>query len=200
MTGAGLAAVVLVLVPVVVSPGASLTLALNELLRGDARAPLRVGIGTALGVVLLGVVVAATGVPSLIARDDRLTRLLAVIGAVVLLWLAVSAWRAAGASPSTSGRPTRSVVTSSYLMVVSNPKALSVYLVVAPSVLSVPTATGYLTFAATHALLVLGWLTLIGRLSARLLERRDLTVWRGRLLRAGAVWLAVLAAVTAAGA
>lgn len=162
-------AMALILLPIVLSPGASFTLALGQLFQGARSGPAWVALGTSLGAFTLAVLLGGTGLAGQLASRPDLMHLMGVLGGLALIWMGVRTLWQSG-RPTTASRTTdapgttggwatgRSVVGLAYVTVVSNPKALTLYLVIAPTAMPSPNALGYLTFASVHALLVFGWL------------------------------------------
>lgn len=148
----------LTLLPVVLSPGASFTLALSELLRGARSGPGWVALGTSLGAFTLAAVLGATGLVQVITSRPALVHGLNVLGGSALIWLGLRTLLPARRTSSSPGQTGRSVVGLAYFTVVSNPKALTLYLVIAPKTMPSPNGLSYLVFASVHALLVFGWL------------------------------------------
>ncbi len=154
--------------PFVVSPGASFTLTIGAAAEGDFWSPLKVWAGTSLGIVVIAGVAGATGVGTFVATNDTAGLLFGLVGGIILMAFGVAAAvKAFGSSAGTASAingSRGSLVLWSFIVVISNVKALSLYAVVVP----IATDTGltgvslYAAFAATHIVLLLVWLSLLG--------------------------------------
>ena len=148
----------LTLLPVVASPGASFTLAVSQIFAGHRLGPLHVAFGTSLGAFTLALCFGTTGLITLIAANPMALRGFAILGGLVLIFMGLQQIRASvrGSTERSIGAPR--LVWTSYLTLISNPKALAVYLLIAPQTMSTIGPVQYLAFAGTHALLLIGWL------------------------------------------
>ncbi len=164
----------LVLLPFVLSPGASFALAVSGAAAGDRAAGLRVAIGTTAGILVLATVAGISGLGAFVAADAVVRAWFEVTGGVLLVAFGavplIRARRARqrGDEARSKARPSRLVIWS-FAIVVSNPKALAVYLVVVPPLIPVETSSlgGYLTIAAVHGVMMFAWLGLITVLITR---------------------------------
>lgn len=167
-----LAAVVLLL-PFVLSPGASFALTLTGATAGDRTAGLRVGIGTSIGIALIAAVAGLSGVGNLVAANELIRALFETIGGLLLIGFGamplLKSWRARkkGGSPRSTTRPSRLLLWS-FIAVVTNVKALALYVIVVPSVIpgEKPAIYEYAVVATVHIAMLLGWLALVGALVA----------------------------------
>jgi threonine/homoserine/homoserine lactone efflux protein len=193
-------AIVLVLLPFVVSPGTSFGLTLGHVMRGDRQAPLLISAGTAAGITAMAAALSLSGVGPLIARTPHATSVIGVAGSIVLAFLGLriiltevrpTQRPAAGIR---AAQPCR-LITSAFLALVLNPKALSVYLLVVPGVTAFARspAMTYLVFGAIHIVLMSVWLLLVGwtamhvpGVAASTCSKRILTLGAGVCLVAAA--------------
>jgi threonine/homoserine/homoserine lactone efflux protein len=153
--------------PFVVSPGASFAITVDAASSGDRRAPVRVWVGTTLGIVVVASIVALSGLGRFLADDATARTIFGITGGSVLVLLGagslIKALRSRGPAPS-SVRPARQLVLVAFLALVTNIKALSLYALVVPG-LDTPGLAGpglLFLFAGVHVLLLLLWLTLLG--------------------------------------
>lgn len=168
----GIAAVV---IPFVVSPGASFVLTLDAAVAGDRRAPLSVWIGTALGIGGIALAVGASGLGEVILREHVTRIFLGTVGGSVLIYFGVASLFTVRKPPSDAGvrisEPRRhrqrracvSLTIRAFLIVITNVKALSLYLLIVPTIADDEFAglPLYVAFAATHIVLLFIWLGLI---------------------------------------
>jgi threonine/homoserine/homoserine lactone efflux protein len=153
--------------PFVVSPGASFAITVDAASSGDRRAPVRVWVGTTLGILVVASIVALSGLGRFLADDDTARTIFGIAGGSVLVLLGagslIKAFRSRGPAPS-SVRPARQLVLVAFLALVTNIKALSLYALVVPG-LDTPALAGpglLFLFAGVHVVLLLLWLTLLG--------------------------------------
>jgi len=124
--------------PLVATPGASLTLLVQRVATDGRREAVPVVLGTATG-LYVHATLAALGLSTLVMRSSQTFTAVRLAGAAYLLLLGVSLWRSATARP-TADRPRagvrpwarRSTYTQALLGNVLNPKAASVYLTLTP--------------------------------------------------------------------
>lgn len=153
--------------PFVVSPGASFAITVNAAVDGDRRAPLRVWIGTSLGIALIAASLGISGLGTSVIGNSAVLLVFRLVGGVVLVSLGaistIKAIRAWNQPLQDSPRATR-LVPWSFLAVVTNVKALSLYVLVVPATAgSGPAGLPlYALFAALHITMLLAWLTLVG--------------------------------------
>jgi threonine/homoserine/homoserine lactone efflux protein len=74
----------------VVSPGASFAITVSSLLAGDKRAPVKVWVGTALGIFLVAAVAAFSGLGRLLAVSGTSRTIFGLIGGLVLVAIGIS--------------------------------------------------------------------------------------------------------------
>ena len=165
-----LAFLVGVALPFVISPGASFTITVTSVAGGDRRSPFKVWAGTALGISVLALLVTLTGIGGLVAGSPTAQQVFAVVGGAVLiafggLTLRRGLRRGDDRLPSVPA-PAR-LVAWSFLALVTNVKALTLYVVVVPTTgaaLSSPLL--YLVFGVVHITMLLVWLVLVAHLVA----------------------------------
>lgn len=159
-----------VALPFVISPGASFTITVTSAAGGDRRSPLKVWAGTALGISVLALLVTLTGIGGLVAGSPTAQQVFAVVGGVILiafgaLTLRRGLRRKDDRQPAVPA-PAR-LIAWSFLALVTNVKALTLYVVVVPTTgagLSSPLL--YLVFGAVHIAMLLVWLVLVAQLVA----------------------------------
>lgn len=161
-------ALAVIALPFVVSPGASFSLTIGAAAEGDVWSPVKVWIGTSMGIVLIASIAGATGLGTFVATDGTASLLFGVIGGIILMAFGMSAVIKSLSSPwhpsvDASGSR-RSLVLWSFLVVISNVKALSLYALVVPSAkgTGLTGAALYSAFAGTHVAMLLLWLSLLG--------------------------------------
>lgn len=165
---AQLGLIIVVVLPFVVSPGASFALTLGSVPVGGWRAVVGVLAGTAAGVATMVAVLNVTRLGEAVAGSPTATRVMALAGGAVLVGLGlhmiVSLSREAEGSHAqpVRSRPSR-LLAQAYTALLLNPKALSVYLVVVPglAVGSTPPLRLYIVFAAIHVGLLAVWLLFV---------------------------------------
>lgn len=157
-----------VALPFVITPGASFTLTLAHAhtpnTRSQSSAWRRVALGTAAGIALLALAVGATGLGTAVTANPVLRLALGLAGATVLIGLGVTVLvRAIRRSPDPEDPPaSRNLVRWSFAAVMTNPKALSLYALIVPT-LAGPDLHGialFVSFAALHIGLLTIWLCL----------------------------------------
>lgn len=161
------------ILPVVLSPGASFTLAMNSALTSGTRGVLTIMAGTALGIfthallVGLGITAALTAFPSLFGA-------LKIAGTIYLLWLGCRLIRGGlTAQPLRLTAQTQPItLTQAWLANVINPKALLLYLTVVSRFAGNTAGPGaYLLLASMHIAIMVAWLTIASQLLLRSVER-----------------------------
>ncbi|WP_010204198.1 LysE family translocator [Salinibacterium sp. PAMC 21357] len=149
--------------PFVISPGASFTLTVNAAIAGDKRAGIRVWMGTALGIAVIAFAFGVSGLGALLTSDPAIVATVGMIGGAVLILIGVLAFVRAIRSwgqPASPPPPAARLLVWSFIAVITNAKALSLYAVVIPAL----TRSGlnglslYLTFAIIHIGMLLIWL------------------------------------------
>ncbi|QSB05640.1 LysE family translocator [Natronoglycomyces albus] len=154
-----------VAIPFVLSPGASFALTLSHAASGLRLAWLYVMAGTAGGTFVMAFLVGATGLGEALTANLLGRSMLEVTGGAVLICFGLILLRKGfGRDTEVADAPdTSRLVRWSFVTVVANPKALSLYLVVVPSLAS-PQLRGLtllLAFAAIHMGLHTLWLFLV---------------------------------------
>jgi threonine/homoserine/homoserine lactone efflux protein len=182
--------------PFVVTPGASFTLTLAHATDGYRSSWLRVVTGSGCGIVLLALCLGATGVGDALTAMPTVRLLLGLIGGVVLVIVGGTLLRRLAQDPpvtSQSSAGPRSLVQWSFVALVTNPKALTVYVVVVPQLCSTRLSGGrlFLAFAGVHIALMTVWLFLVDWAATRL--STGVTAERTRRLVFGAAALVTVA-------
>lgn len=192
--------------PFVLSPGASFTLTISAVARRVPSAGLMVGVGTACGVGLIATAIGFTGLADVLARNPSWMLLCYFLGGAVLLLMALNALRAGvrlirhGVHPTHGPQPADrplALLGWACLTVVTNAKALGLYLLVVPTTPVNLSGMGlYGAFAATHAIMQIAWLVLVAALVARVPGRGDSPRIRIGLMLLTAVVLGILGGQT----
>lgn len=153
--------------PFVVSPGASFAITVDAVSDGDRRASVKVWLGTTLGIAVIASIFALSGIGQLLTENDAARTIFGLVGGTVLVLLgilsavkAVRALRSSGNGP----RPPRRLVLWSFVALITNIKALSLYALVVPA-LDADSGAGrsiFFAFAAVHVVMLFIWLTLLG--------------------------------------
>ncbi|HEY6762906.1 MAG TPA: LysE family translocator [Baekduia sp.] len=164
------AAFALAIVPIMLTPGVSVTLATQRTLRDGPAAGLRVAAGTACGLTFHATA-AALGLAALVARSATAFTVLKLAGAAYLVVLGIATLRAArrrGAHAAAAAEPRRlpwtghGAFVQGFLGNVLNPRAASVYLTLVPQFIApgddVLAATALL--AGVHIVMQTTWLAL----------------------------------------
>lgn len=155
-------ALIAVALPFVVTPGASFTLTLAHATRSQSNSWRRIALGTAAGIVLLALAVGATGLGAALSAVPVIRVTLGLVGTTVLIAFGVvvlvKAIRPASGAAEESAPA--NLVRWSFAAVVTNPKALSLYAIVVPT-LAGPELHGFAlfgSFAVVHIALLTAWL------------------------------------------
>jgi threonine/homoserine/homoserine lactone efflux protein len=205
MTWAAVAGFFLAVLPLVMTPGASFTLATQRGLDGDKGAAGWVIAGTGTG-IYLHATLAGLGLSVLVMRSSELFAVVKLGGAAYLIGLGLmTIWRARRgrtAKPATRQLPWAGhhPYPQAVLANVLNPKAAGVYLTLAPQFLSAREAgVGPLLILATAHIAAMacwlgGWSLMLSR-ARRLTRSRDFRAW---VSRAGGIVLVGLGIRTAA--
>ncbi|MGC4982641.1 LysE family translocator [Streptomyces sp. DT193] len=166
--------------PLVATPGASLTLLVQHVTDNGRRQALPVILGTATG-LYIHATFAIAGLSALVMHSSQAFTAVKLIGAAYLVGLGIWTWRSATASARAPARrhpPVRSdsVYTQALLANVLNPKAASIYLTLVPQFIEADHSFDgqILTLATAHALLMTFWLlawTVIIRRASRSLQK-----------------------------
>lgn len=156
------------------TPGASFALTVDAAAAGDRRAGLRVTVGTAAGLALIAVVAGVSGLGTFVASHEPVRAWFQILGGAFLICFGaiplVKAWTARRRRETERAvhHPTR-LMAWAFVVVVTNVKALVIYLILVPPILSpeVPAIGGYVIVATIHSAMVLLWLCLITALITR---------------------------------
>ncbi|UED83332.1 LysE family translocator [Streptomyces profundus] len=207
MAAVGFAMAVL---PLVVTPGASLVLLTRHVGAGGRRQAVPVIAGTVGGLYVHGAL-ALAGLSALIARSSQAYTALRLLGAAYLVALAVWTWRSAIPRPSAARparsfprRPSRPLGSSAWAQAllgnVLNPKAAAVYLTLVPQFLDPHRSfAGQLVLlVSVHAALIAGWLLLWTALLTGARRLLDSPRVRTAIARASALALLTLGIRSAA--
>ncbi|WP_431773955.1 LysE family translocator [Streptomyces cucumeris] len=176
---AALIGFVIAVLPLVATPGASLTLLIQHVTATGRRRAVPVVLGTVSG-LYVHAALALAGLAALVTHSAVALTTVKVAGAGYLVLLGVWTWRSASRPPGTAPASrrregaSRSVWAQALFANVLNPKAASIYLTLVPQFLSArdPVAGQILVLATAHALLItlwlLSWSLLIGRFAPAL--------------------------------
>ena len=172
ISAADVADITAVVLPLVITPGASFALTVSGAVERSRWIGARIASGTAAAIAVIAAAVCYTPLAQTLS-DSRLAHLLGYIGAAVLFALAarvaLSAIKA-GQRPGAHRPRAGSALARAFMATIVNPKALTVYLVVMPGVaasLGQSLKTIGVVFAATHILCMFGWLAAVGALIQR---------------------------------
>ncbi|GAA3198684.1 LysE family translocator [Dactylosporangium siamense] len=164
---------VVAILPLIVMPGASLTLLTHRVARDGARRAVPVILGTVTG-LYLHATLAAAGLSALVMRSSELFTAVRLGGAAYLIGLGIWTWRSrppaalASASLQSAGPP-QPAYQQALLGNVLNPKAAAIVLTLVPQFIDPHAAVVPQIFvlATAQATLItiwlLGWTVLIGR-------------------------------------
>lgn len=155
--------------PLIATPGASLTLLVQHVTEGGRRRALPVALGTVTG-LYVHAALAVAGLSALVMHSSVAFTAVKLIGAAYLIGLGLWTWRTA--TPAPRRRPMRrtdSVYAQALLANVLNPKAAAIYLTLVPQFVTPqhPLPAQILTLATAHAFLITLWLTAWTLLLAR---------------------------------
>lgn len=193
------ALLVLTAIPFVVSPGASFAITVDAASTGDRLAAVKVWAGTALGIAVVASIAAVSGLGRFFAQHDVARTIFGIVGGVVLVALGVSALVKALRSlrqPLPVARRSDRYFLWSFFALITNIKALSLYVLVVPGLSATP-GTGsavFFLFAGTHIVLLLVWLTLLSEG-----VRRIPSVGTSPRVRAGLLGLAAITLIGVGG-
>lgn len=163
------------ILPVVLSPGASFTLAMNSALSGGRRGLVATLTGTALGIYTHALLI-GLGITSLLVASPGFFSLLKVAGMLYMLWLGGQLIRSGlNAGSLTFGRNGPEVsVKAAYLANVLNPKAILLYLTVVSQFAGKQgEVSHYLLLASVHIIIMTIWLCAASRLLLYSAVNRD---------------------------
>ncbi|TCC63451.1 LysE family translocator [Kribbella pittospori] len=161
---AGFAAAVL---PLIATPGASLTLLIRHVSDGGRRRAVPVISGTVSG-LYVHASLAMAGLSVLVMQSSRAFTAVKLVGATYLIGLGLWNWYSASSPASLMTtrrrlpRSTESLYGQALLANVLNPKAASIYLTLIPQFIAPSESVGgqILALATAHALLIALWLLL----------------------------------------
>jgi len=204
MNPGAVAGFLLAVLPLVATPGASLTLLVQRVTIGGRRQYVPVVLGTVTG-LYVHATLAAFGLSALVMRSSQVFALVRLCGAAYLLLLGITLWRSTSTATATAtATPSRRRPTyvQALLGNVLNPKAASIYLTLTPQfvdphrallpqILILATAQ-----AALMAVWLLAWTLLLGRAARAAASAR----LRARLTRIAAAVMVGLALRGAVGA
>ncbi|NBE95808.1 LysE family translocator [Nonomuraea sp. KC401] len=194
----------LAILPVIATPGASLTLLIRHVTAGGRRQALPVVLGTVAG-LYAHATLAAAGLSALVMHSSQAFTAVKLLGAAYLVGLGVWTWRSTTLPPPSPPADRRvrggSVFTQALLANVLNPKAASIYLTLVPQFLVAGRHLGgqILTLATAQALLVAVWLltwTALVRRGAHILHKTRFKRAVGKVTAVVLVALGLRAATT----
>ncbi|MDR6865751.1 threonine/homoserine/homoserine lactone efflux protein [Microbacterium resistens] len=156
--------------PFVIAPGSSFTLIIANVPLGRRASWWHISCGTGLGVLVVAIALGATGIGTVLQTRPLARGWLGVGGSIVLI--ALGAAHILRHRKQQSGNPQRSrgLARWAFLSVLTNPKALSIYVLVVPA-LSSTRLNGpglFLVFACIHSLMQGIWLLLVHEGAARI--------------------------------
>jgi threonine/homoserine/homoserine lactone efflux protein len=157
------AAFLVAILPVIATPGASLTLLIQHVTTGGRGQALPVVLGTVSG-LYAHATLAIAGLSALVMHSSQAFAIVKLLGAAYLIGLGLWTWRSTTVPPppTLADQPTRtgSVYTQALLANVLNPKAASIYLTLVPQFIvpACPLGGQILALATAHALLMVVWL------------------------------------------
>ncbi|MEV4577104.1 LysE family translocator [Nonomuraea jabiensis] len=156
-------AFLLAILPIIATPGASLTLLIQHVTTGGRRQALPVILGTVSG-LYAHATLAIAGLSALVMQSSQAFAIVKLLGAAYLVGLGLWTWRSTTLTPppTLTEQPKRagSVYTQALLANVLNPKAASIYLTLVPQFIQSgrPIGGQILALATAHALLMAVWL------------------------------------------
>ncbi|TDC99081.1 LysE family translocator [Nonomuraea deserti] len=198
------AAFLLAILPIIATPGASLTLLIQHVTAGGRRQALPVILGTVSG-LYAHATLAIAGLSALVMHSSQAFTAVKLLGAAYLVCLGLWTWRSttlpAAPAPTDQPRRTGSVYTQALLANVLNPKAASICLTLVPQFIQPGRHFGgqILTLATAHALLIVVWLltwTALLHRGARILHRARFKRAVGKVTAVVLVVLGLRAATT----
>lgn len=150
---------IITLLPIIISPGASFTIALDNTLTYGIKGLLITIIGTALGIITHGLLV-GLGITKLLVSSPSAFMVLTILGNLYLIYLGISLIRSGlKASKNTTIIHQKASIKTAYIANVLNPKAIMLYLVVVSSYAgATPTLGNYLALSSIHILMMSVWL------------------------------------------
>ncbi|MDC9817988.1 LysE family translocator [Pectobacterium polonicum] len=163
---------IIALTPITLSPGASFTLAMNNVASGGMYAVSRIIIGTALGIYTHSLL-ASIGLTGLLSLYPTLMHTITVIGTSYLLYLAFRLIESGLREKSTTSCDSSGVgIKEAYLANVLNIKAILLYVTIVPLFVSANgtssvSLVSYLTLATLHIVMMSVWLLFSAQLLIR---------------------------------
>ncbi|MGC2869485.1 LysE family translocator [Proteus vulgaris] len=150
---------IITLLPIIISPGASFTIALDNTLTYGIKGLLITIIGTALGIITHGLLV-GLGITKLLVSSPSTFMVLTILGNLYLIYLGISLIRSGlKASKNTTIIHQKVSIKTAYIANVLNPKAIMLYLVVVSSYAgATPTLGNYLALSSIHIFMMSIWL------------------------------------------
>jgi threonine/homoserine/homoserine lactone efflux protein len=172
ITVADVADIAGVVLPLVITPGASFALTVAGAVEGPRWIGVRIALGTTAAIALIAAAVCFTPLAQTLG-DSRFDHLLGYAGAAVLFALAARVAYAAmkaGRRPGPHRPGARSAPARAFMATIVNPKALTIYLVIVPGLavsLGQSLRSTGIVFALTHIICTFGWLTTVDCLIQR---------------------------------
>ncbi|EJD6474387.1 LysE family translocator [Providencia rettgeri] len=151
---------IVILFPIVVSPGASFAIALNSVLNQGIRGLFIPIIGTGLGILTHGFLV-GIGLSKILVSYQWVMNLIGILGTLYLLYLATSLIISGiNASKRESSQEIKKItVKDAYLANLLNPKAIILYLVVVSKYARAdPSLANFLVLSLIHIIMMALWL------------------------------------------
>ncbi|OEJ08930.1 hypothetical protein BHE89_01930 [Shigella sp. FC1967] len=150
---------IITLLPIIISPGASFTIALDSTLTYGIKGLLTTIIGTALGIITHGILV-GLGITKLLVSSPSAFMVLTIFGNLYLIYLGISLIHSGlKAAKNTTIIHQKASIKTAYIANVLNPKAIILYLVVVSSYAgATPTLGHYLVLSSIHILMMSLWL------------------------------------------
>lgn len=150
---------IITLLPIIISPGASFTIALDNTLTYGVKGLLITIVGTALGIITHGFLV-GLGITKLLVSSPSAFMVLTILGNLYLIYLGISLIRSGlKAAKNITIIHQKASIKTAYIANVLNPKAIMLYLVVVSSYAgATPTLVNYLALSSIHILMMSIWL------------------------------------------
>lgn len=153
---------IVILLPIVVSPGASFAIALNIVLNQGIKGLFVPIVGTGLGILTHGFLV-GIGLSKILISYQWVMNLIGILGTLYLLYLAVSLIISGvnAGKIETSKEIKQITVKDAYLANLLNPKAIILYLVVVSKYAGAdPSLASFLVLSLIHIVMMALWLML----------------------------------------
>ena len=156
------------LLPFVISPGASFALTLSATSARIPHAALKVWTGTTAGIALLALA-SALGIAHLVMQYPVLKTLLSVLGGMLLIYWGIRLCLPASHQSPAPVLPAR-LIGSAFIIVISNIKAILLYVAILPALLTAQHSpfAFYLAALLVHGTLLLIWLLFVSTCLRRL--------------------------------